>query len=359
MPVKGHYKYDHGIFKLCSEIADVDVYYVDQNTFETPDIVKKISTHKIPLTRVHLKFALLISHYKFIKIAKKNKEPALFLSFSTLGMLFACLLTMNQKKIHLVCHNNLQRIETSWLNRIALKSLKLFNIELILLEDLLKKNLIKEYHYNASHLKVLYHPIPLAQVATSAQKKENKKIIISYVSGLYYDKGYDIFLRAVCYFSKNMPLYTDLIDFKVSLGQKHTANQREIGAHCLEKNNIEIFDHSLSNYEYEALLNTSSYICLPFRQSFKNRCSAVFFEALALKKPLILSSIELFMYYNKKYNSLGEIFVAEDEKSLAKTFEHIAINHNTLHYPGRNFIINDRDNNTLKLQLINILRQET
>lgn len=357
MTIMGHYNYDFHITDLCLNIADLEVYSVDEKAFKNLPVSLNIMKSSVFYNIIGTKISLLITHYKFIKLAQKTKTPSLFLSFNNKAILFACLLTWNKKKLHLICHNNLQKIRKSFLDKLCFRLLSFFNMHLIILEDIFKEDLIQQCHYKSNQLSVLYHPLPKLHNIN----KHNKKITISYISGLYYDKGYDIFLDAINYFLRYMPIHKDKILFKVSLAQKINFDKLKISESFFRKNNVEIMFHYLSSSEYNDILQTSDYICLPIRPNFQNRCSAIFFEGIALKKPMILSNIPLFTYYNKEYPNISEIFTIDDDDaviSLSRIFAKIAANYNHLAYPGITKILDSRSNKMLESQLYNIFQQK-
>lgn len=143
--------------------------------------------------------------------------------------------------------------------------------------------------------------------------------IIGYFGETRYDKGIDIFIKAIN--ERN-----DNINVGILIAGKTTYFSQDYLTNNLSKiNKYKIIDRFLTNEEMADYINASDYVVLPYRKSFSG-ASGTMIEAVMHKKIIIGADSGLIGEYIKNYK-LGYVFEAENAQDLTETIEY-AVNNN-------------------------------
>ena len=322
----GHKNYNTRLIEICLKLAPCRVFYAN------PELNLQIDNppHRLIFNNTNQlytsRFALVYIHCKMLRNLKKHYTSSnLFICFDNVSMFLACLFTLNRKTINLVCHNNLHRAQASKLSKLALRLLKYFGVQLIILENSFKDDVKKQLGYAEKNIHIVYHPLPkikrLEATDTFNRKSHHHRLTVSYLSGAYSDKGFDILLRAIKRYLEDKSR-SDKGQIKFNLLLKKPVNLKLFGLDniCLSEHQINLICNKINDADYQSLLKESDYICLPFRETFNNRCSAALFEALVCEKKLILAGIPLFTYYAQKHNLSDHIFTPGNAGQLKDIF---------------------------------------
>ena len=195
--------------------------------------------------------------------------------------------------------------------------------------DTVRKNLISEYKISEDRISVIYN-----SVDEPKQQKTNIQILnifdpgryyIGCVGRLTYQKGVDIFVKAVANIVKKYPKVTAVI-----VGDGDERNKIEEIVNDLEiQENILFLGYQSAVFE---IIENVRFIVLSSRwEGFP----LLPIEAFAVGKPVIASDIENNMEIVKNnYNGLS--FISEDVESLTTSIEKLIKNETLLLELGRN-----------------------
>lgn len=163
-----------------------------------------------------------------------------------------------------------------------------------------------------------------------------ERIIISYMGGTRYNKGFDIFVKMLVKFL-NEEIIAERIVFSIQIDihrQQSNKDKKTISeAIKLLKNltnkfkNIKCIYGAVSTEEYYKLLSQSDLVVLPYREeAFRSLPSNIFREAVVLGKIPIVSSNTTMSHDLVKYNLDDLIFAIKDIESFIDVIKKVVNN---------------------------------
>lgn len=161
------------------------------------------------------------------------------------------------------------------------------------------------------------------------------KIVVSYVGGARYNKGFDILVKMLSSFfaeGKNIQNISFLI--QVDVQRQQLRKDRRIVLEAIEQlqglshkfNNIRLVYGALPIEEYYGLFSESDIVVLPYREDFWNIPSSIFRETIISGKVPIVSSHTSMAVELKEYNLGDLIFNLKDKRSFAFVLRKVADN---------------------------------
>lgn len=304
---RGHVKYDRYWINILENLK-IDFEFIGRESFlKNIDIDKKFIKLSIPekyyenITDKNI----LIREYALIKLLLYIKNNInimtysniVFLSFENISMFFS--MFFHQKKILLVLHNNLKRLNNKVIYNI-IKFLSKSNT-LISLDNFININLSEIGIKN----KIIIHPLIKSYVQQN-DLKNNKEIIVFSPSITSIDKK---FLTSLLQDEE----FKELLQEKnIKLILRHKELKSSI-------NNIVILSEFLSESSYNNLLEKSDIIFLPYEKNFNNRISGVLLEAISLEKSLIIPKYNDLKYFlNFKQDNIKGFINIDELKQILK-----------------------------------------
>lgn len=277
----GHVQYNSYWLRVLNELeCEYDIIFkekykknfnLEKNVYEIPEefYIKINSTKNFFKKRYYL-FLIL----KWIKNIENsgNYDYIIFSSFENFSYFIYNLIYKN-KKNYLILHNNLEKLNNVIIKTI-LKIISQKNI-LISLSEGIKKNL------EAKGIKseIIIHPIPDP-----------------------FDKKYFKKIKKTIFFSPSKSSIDEDMINNIFKSQKIKKTNKifflrssEYEGKCF---NVEVIKKRLSNLEYENLFKEADVILLPYKKTFQNRVSNIFFEAIANEKQLLIQKGSYLDYYS-------------------------------------------------------------
>lgn len=299
------------LYLLSHEEGKIDTLLSACKSLNNTDKVQHNKTLKWPRNN---RLGLLLTHIQALYQARLYKRTFLS-SFHTMSLAFSSFLIRPKKHtVWAVAHNNISSLGKSKLNHFFLKMCFQRKIQIIVLEEAFKAELLKQYKQYKPQIHVIHHPLLLNNKIPTAHHQEGKKYIITYLGGNRKNKGILTLLKAIERYLKTHTK-NNRLHFKLKI-DGHT-----IPTSIANHESVSFFQNQLEESEYYKALSEADIVCLPFNKDFVFRCSATFFEALSLEKPMVLPNHGVFKNYKERYQDIGIFFESENIDSLAKTFE--------------------------------------
>jgi glycosyltransferase involved in cell wall biosynthesis len=304
---KGHYLYNKNLLTALSGEYCID-FIGDKNLIKwvTPKVenINFLTFTSVKKGQSILKFKIeqLLRLREVIELNKyKSYDAILFSSYDTLTLSFFSEKHFNCE-VFLVNHNNLSRVH-SLVRKMLFKKVYLSFTGHLLFENIFKENMEKKLKISLDKCHVIPHFI--VDDILSIHKNNNKeRLKILYLGNDRDNKGLDVLVSAVNLFdSKN---WMGNLEITVAGKLSKTYNSRR----------IKFKNYRISDNEYKELLKETDFVVLPYRDSFSNRVSGIFFEALSYEKAIIASDIDIFKQYFDVYGDIGYLFKEGDCRSL-------------------------------------------
>ncbi|OGX27124.1 MAG: hypothetical protein A3J51_03075 [Omnitrophica WOR_2 bacterium RIFCSPHIGHO2_02_FULL_45_21] len=202
--------------------------------------------------------------------------------------------------------------------------------------------LLKKEYEALLNREVLLCPIPLnpfvfkiGKESDASQKNiPNGRIVISYVGGARYNKGFDTFVDMAIRLNSDKEL-SEKIFFVLQLDiHPQRGKDRKIVCSAVEKiesfservDNIRIVRGTLPMQKYYRLLSESQIIVLPYRdEAYKSATANILVETILLGKVPVVSSNTWMAYELSKFGLKELVFEIGSTLNLAQTIKKIAL----------------------------------
>lgn len=169
-----------------------------------------------------------------------------------------------------------------------------------------------------------------------AKEDINKNnIIVSYVGGARYNKGFDILIKMLVDLLNKEEATKKLSFFiQVDTHRQQLEKDRRIVLEAVRVlgdltnkfRNIKLIYGALSTEKYYDLLSESNILVLPYREDFKHLPSGIFREAIILGKIPLVANNTTMAYELLRHNLNDLIFNLKDTKSFISTIEKVINN---------------------------------
>lgn len=201
-----------------------------------------------------------------------------------------------KEKIHLLNHNNIDECDRSKIKRL------LFSVISRKSKQVVYEKFIKEYVDNKYGIScdLMRHNINLYKSSVSGDMSED-------IQDFLYGQG----CTRIIMLSGN-ELSSEYLDELIELDKSSYFRDRNIKVYLKSKEatyksqNLVVSGKYLSDREYSALFENSSFILLPYdTENYKYRISGVYYDALTFCKPIIYSNTVFFQDQNNRFGELG------------------------------------------------------
>lgn len=310
---KGHYKYN---LNLINSLVNNNIYIKFIGDINLITWLKKqnIDNRFVEFesfeTSSHIFLIRQFSHIRQVKksLAGEQYKALICTSYHTITLGIHSKKYFDVDRVLLFNHNNLNELSSFLKKKLFHSIYKKFNIHIVF-ENEFKESLERKYNKKLPKVRVLPHFVESRSSQGLCKKQDviDNKINMLYIGNDRGNKGLDTLIESVNQLnSQNIKLKRIELVVSGALSKKY--NMEQI-----------IFRNSrLSDQEYKAAIENADFIILPYKSTFNNRVSGIFFNALTARKPVIVSNIRLFKHYFKKFGVLGYTFEADNPKKLAE-----------------------------------------
>lgn len=303
----GHKNYNYGILRPLCESNDVELL-IRKNFLNTKEQgIKVKKTHFIPDKYIPelmkknykninaFKFMYRLQQYRLVKWIYRNFEIESFdvVLFSSVDIIsFSLAMKQNRTRVLFVDHGisdiGKSRVKKFFWNRLDLA------LELIVLEPYIKKYMEEKVRIK-NKIWVVPHPLPSIEFEKYRKNNSNNKKLI-FAPGLGNDEG---FINYLITNYQNIPENYEII-----------IRSRKQSVKC---GNLTVYEKRIDDDEYYGNFLKSEYVLLPYTDHYNYKTSGVFFEAVYIKKPILLRNNNTLKYYNKMFPGIITTFDKYDD----------------------------------------------
>tara|TARA_B100000700_G_scaffold319802_1_gene415751 strand:+ start:550 stop:1683 length:1134 start_codon:yes stop_codon:yes gene_type:complete len=284
-------------------------------------VVNKIELHEISLISRDDSFSGLFDAFRLFKLvcllAKNNQVSSMIFLTTTAGMLECTNRIKYPQKIYAFMHMALSRLNmyrprnpiTRWFTLTnVFKRLRSERLNVLVLEEHIKVNLLSKFAHLESVVKCVEHPIPdkdgkvrLDKINTS---EHDNKTVLGFPGNFTFDKGALDFASL----ANNSSLSVKHI-FKVIGRNKEVSEE-----HCLNLYPKPLPKAFITSEEYNTQLVQSDYLFLGHKSEVYNwTASGVYVDAIELNIPIIAKRNQLYENEFEKYGAMGFLYETVDE----------------------------------------------
>ncbi|RKD76311.1 glycosyltransferase involved in cell wall biosynthesis [Sinobaca qinghaiensis] len=305
---QGHYIYNENLLTTLSKLYEID-FIGDYNLINRlKPIIKSVNFNTFNFLKkkennLSFKIEQLFRIREIIKLNKDKKYDVILISSYDLVTLSLFSEKHFKAKVILVNHNNLSRID-SLIKRFCFKKVySNFSVHL-LFENIFKINLEKELKSSLDKCYIIPHFLISNSPSENNKKSTSDITKILYLGNDRDNKGLEVLMKAVNRFDRKDWLNNLEINVAGKLSKTYSCDK------------INFYNYRTSDSEYKKFILETDFIVLPYRNTFMNRVSGIFFESLSYEKPIIASDIDLFKQYFKEYGQIGYLFTEGNQESL-------------------------------------------
>ena len=218
---------------------------------------------------------------------KKDFDKYDYVLFSSSEPFVISLCSIYLKTRHGFVDHGIGKIGESPLYRYSYKYLLNKSTDIWVLEEYIAeyvKDVLKR------KVKVMYHPVFTSDVYAVTKNTHNDNIVLFAPSG-GNDEAFINYLKIA---SESLP-----DNYKIIIKGRGMEYEDE---------KVKVYSNHLSNEQYYRYINESAAILIPYESSYNYRTSAVFFEAMAAQKPVLIWDNNTLVQFASKFPKVSFLF---------------------------------------------------
>lgn len=293
---KGHVNYDKGVLRCLQPLGDVDFcaysklcnsipanYYTNLVPYPNELYVEDLSKSQNGL------FFKISWRYNLIKFIKSviSRSSYDFVVFSSIEIISFSLATKLYKVSNVAfIDHGIGKIFESIVPYFFYKYVLDSQVKMLVMEDYIAEKIRNRHIF--FNIFTVKHPLP---IFSKANNKGCKSPAIVFAPSGNNSSG---FIQQLIEESLNIP---DGIKIIIkSIGQSY------------ENEKLSVYNGELSQTDYENYIKNSSYILIPYESNYNYRISAIIFEAIQMRKKILLLNNNTLRYNALLYPGLFETF---------------------------------------------------
>lgn len=303
---KGHINYNKGLIRVLQKEGYDVSFCASEYMVEKVSEVYSVEMYVIPnglflssmgnLPRILRPFIWRIKLYKWLKNRVVFFDGYDYILFTSSEPVVLAFLSQKISKRNGFVDHGIGKVGTSLLYRICYKYVLNANTDIIVLEEYIS-SFVNSVLQKDSH--VVYHPVFTNDLCTKTIRCQDFPRLVFAPSG-----GNDsTFLEVLI---KNEVKFTDNIKIVARSSNR-----------CYNSDTLSIYCDYLGEQEYYKYMQDAVAILIPYESSYNYRTSAVFFEAISNKKPVIIYANNTLVELAKKFPKVA--FLISSFEDIIKT----------------------------------------